>query len=68
MIGYGTCSGITRIVELNDDGETYTIHLHSEGKEVSLKVDAQTLKDLSAAIQIQMFISSKDLTYEPIDS
>ena len=60
------CNGTFSMIELNDDGETYTIHLHENDKPVDVKVDWTTLEKLGDAIQIQMIMRDK-FTIEPFE-
>lgn len=63
----GFCNGTAGMIELNDDGKTYTIHLHEDDKPVPVKVDLKTLMKLSDAITMQLFITRKEQGYEPIE-
>lgn len=65
----GFCNGIGSMVQLNDDGVTYDVHLHTKDGEISLNVELETLKNLSDAISIQLMISDKRsiVPFEDID-
>lgn len=63
----GTCDGTVGMINLNDDGTTYTIHLEDiKGEHHPIQVNVTTLEKLRSAINIQMFMS-RELKYVSVE-
>jgi hypothetical protein len=58
------CEGVTNIITLGDDGETFTLHLHdTEGEAATVLIDRKEFDRLDAALRLQKEMN-KVLSYE----
>ena len=63
MFKCATCDGTAGMIEMNDDGETFTLHINdTEGNHHEIKIDRETLDKFGDAVKIRQTVA--ELEYE----